>query len=165
MSPLANQDPLAQLNDIIGPNAPSWFPPAPIYWGLLLFFMALIFITYAFLKQHQKHQKKQKTLLNKLHQLEQQQANFIRLNQLLKAAALSYFPREEVASLHGEQWFDFLQKYSTSPLLGNKQHFVQRLYQVDIEALDKDDYRAAKKWITTLPKQIKKQSQKGKKDV
>lgn len=165
MSPLANQDPLAQLNDIVGPSAPNWFPPAPIYWGLLLSLMVLIFIAYILLKQYQKRQKKQQVLLNKLSLLEQQQADFIHLNQLLKAAALSYFPRADVASLHGEKWFDFLQKQSASPVFSDKQHFVLRLYQVGSQTAEKDDYSAARKWITALPKQIKKQTRKGKKDV
>ncbi|MCP5076879.1 MAG: DUF4381 domain-containing protein [Psychromonas sp.] len=160
MSPLANQDPLAQLNDIIAPTAPNWFPPAPIYWALLLISATLIFVVYYILKKRHQQQKLQKIHLSKLADLQQTEASFVALNQLLKGCALSYFSRNEVASLHGELWFDFLQKYSASPLFGNKQDYVQRLYQVDIQSADENDYSAAKNWISALPIQLKKQNKK-----
>ncbi|MEI6897060.1 MAG: DUF4381 domain-containing protein [Psychromonas sp.] len=159
MSPLANPDPLAQLNDIIGPTSPNWFPPAPLYWALLLLIMALFFGTYYFVKQYKKQQKVQQSLLINLHQLAHNKADFIVLNQLLKACALRYFPRDEVASLHGEQWFDFLQKYSRQTIFKNKQNFMQRLYHVTPQACHETDFMEAKKWIMALPKQIKKAQQ------
>ncbi len=156
MSPLANQDPLAQLNDIIAPTAANWFPPAPIYWLILLLCSLLIAVTYYFVKQHSKQRKQQKLYLNKLTQLQADKASFIALNQLLKGCAISYFSRSEVASLHGEQWFDFLQRYSAKPIFADKASFVQRLYQSDVEAINEADYQMAKTWITALPKQIKR---------
>jgi type II secretory pathway pseudopilin PulG len=160
MSPLANKDPLAQLNDIIAPTAPNWFPPAPIYWALLIVSIALIFIVYYFVKKIQKQQKMQKAQLAQLVQLEQQKENFVALNQLLKGCALNYFSRDEVASLHGEHWFEFLQKYATAPMFKNKQEFLQRLYQTDIHSIDDKDFSDAKRWIIELPKQIKKNKKK-----
>lgn len=166
MSPLANQNPLAQLNDIIAPIAPSWFPPAPIYWAVFLFMMVIIYSTYYLIKKINKQKKKQKKQLTKLLQLQQQQANFVMLNQLLKACALSYFSRDKVASLHGEQWFEFIQQYATAPTFNNKQDFMRRLYQTDIHAINEQDVSDAKRWIVELPKQIKKQNKKlGTKDV
>jgi len=159
MSPLANQDPLAQLNDIIAPTAPSWFPPAPIYWFLLFIVIGVVGAVGYLFNKHQKQKKLQKLYLLKLQQLEQQQTDFIKLNQLLKGCALSYFPRSDVASLHGEQWFDFLQQYSHFPIFNNKQEFTKRLYQADAQAIQSNDFIEAKKWITALPKQIKKAQQ------
>ena len=156
MSPLANQDPLAQLNDIIAPTAPHWFPPAPIYWVLLALTFVALFVVFYLTKKLKKQQQLQKSQLAKLSLLRQQQASFIELNQLLKGCVLTYFSREKVASLHGEQWFYFLQKYSTTPLFNDKQAFMARLYQTDILTVDEQDYAAAKKWISELPKQIKK---------
>ena len=76
--------------------------------GLLLALaIGLVVASYYFFQQHQKQQKIRKSQLDKLAQLKQQNVNFIALNQLLKGCALGYFPRCEVASLHGEQWFDF----------------------------------------------------------
>ena len=156
MSPLDNQDPLAQLNDIIAPTAPNWFPPALIYWVLFLLIIVIVVASYYFVKKHQTQQKLQKSQLNKLAQLQQQNIDFIALNQLLKGCALSYFPRSEVASLHGEQWFYFLQKYSDIAIFKNKKEFMQRLYQSNKQPTNESDFIDAKKWITALPKQIKK---------
>jgi hypothetical protein len=164
MSPLANQDPLAQLNDIIAPAVPSWFPPAPVYWVLLLITITAIFIVYYFAyhlpKKGRLQQKQQKNQLAELKKLQMQQANFIALNQLLKGCVLTYFSRDEVASLHGEQWFEFLQKYATTPIFKTKQEFMQRLYQADIHTIDDKEYSDAKRWIIELPKQIKKHNKK-----
>lgn len=156
MSPIANQDPLAQLNDIIAPTTPHWFPPAPIYWLLALLTMASVVTLFYIIKKYKIEHKLQKVQLRKLQQLQQQQINFVALNQLLKGCVLHYFSREEVASLHGELWFEFLQKYATTPIFKNKQNFMRRLYQTDIHAAPESDFLEAKKWIIELPKQIKK---------
>lgn len=156
MSPLANQDPLAQLNDIIAPSTPSGFPPAPIYWLLLALFFGVIIALYYVIKNNQQQRKKRRDALHTLRQLEQQQADFITLNQLLKGYALQHFQRTEVASLHGEQWFDFLQRYSVSPIFNNKQDFIARLYQGEQQAAQQCDFSDAKNWINALSKQIKK---------
>ncbi|GLS89730.1 hypothetical protein GCM10007916_07970 [Psychromonas marina] len=156
MSPLANQDPLAQLNDIIGPSTPSWFPPAPIYWLLLCVTIIVLGVSYYFLKKYHQQQKIKQSHLLKLAQLKQQQIDFISLNQLLKGCALTYFPRSDVASLHGEAWFDFLQKHSDVTLFDSKQAFIKRLYQNANQPASETDFIDAKKWISTLPKQIKK---------
>lgn len=156
MSPLANQDPLAQLNDIIAPTAPSWFPPAPIYWLLLSLIVAVVVLSYYFLKKYKSQQLLQKSQLLKLHQLQRQKVDFITLNQLLKGCALSYLPRTDVASLHGEQWFDFLQENSLQPIFKDKQDFMQRLYHIKQQATHDTDFIEAKRWIIALPKQIKK---------
>jgi len=159
MSPLANQDPLAQLNDIIAPNAPSGFPPAPIYWLLCCLLIGAVFGGYYLFKKQQKQRQRQQQQLRELQQLKQQKSDFIALNQLLKGCALSYFPRSDVASLHGEAWFDFLQKHSHFSIFKNKQDFLTRLYQAECQVTDDSDFIDAKKWITALPKQIKKAQQ------
>jgi len=156
MSPLANQDPLAKLNDIIAPTAPSWFPPAPIYWVLLLLTIGCIYGAYYAFKKNQQQRKLQQSQLRSLLQLEKQNVDFIGLNQLLKGCALSYYPRSDVASLHGAVWFDFLQQHSATPIFSTKQDFMARLYQAQNQACHKEDFIAAKKWIKALPKQIKK---------
>ena len=156
MSPLDNQDPLAQLNDIIGPSAPNWFPPAFIYWLLLALIIVVVAASIYFYKKYKKQHQLQKSQLAKLSQLQQQKIDFIALNQLLKGCALAYFTRSEVASLHGEQWFEFLQKHSDFIIFKDKKEFMQRLYQSNNQATNESDFIDAKKWITALPKQIKK---------
>jgi hypothetical protein len=157
MSPLASQNPLAQLNDIIAPTAASPWPPAPIYWLLLLALLLLTTATLYLFKRVKKQRLKQQQALTKLQQLEKEDASFILLNRLLKGVALSYFPRQQVASLHGGPWFDFLQRYATAELFSGKQHFLEYLYRYSEQPCSPDDFAQAKKWIKQLPKQIKKQ--------
>ncbi|HEY5715863.1 MAG TPA: DUF4381 domain-containing protein [Psychromonas sp.] len=153
-----SQNPLAQLNDIVDPSLPSFWPLAPIYWFLLgIVFIGVLGSLYLF-KKYRKQQLKQKKSLQKLLELKKSEANFVLLNQLLKGVALAYFPRRQVASLHGGQWFDFLQRYAQAPLFENKQQFIERLYQQDPRACSASDFAQAHRWITCLPKQIKKQT-------
>jgi hypothetical protein len=156
MSPLANQDPLAQLNDIIAPTAASPWPPALIYWLLLAtLIVSIVGLVYLF-KRNQIQRVKQQQALLKLQQLQADNANFIVLNQLIKGVTLSYFPRRKVASLHSQQWFNFLQRYSSEPIFTSEQVFIKRLYQDNDSACSAEDFMQTKKWIKQLPKQIKK---------
>lgn len=165
MSPLAKQNPLAQLNDIIAPTTANQWPPAPIYWGLLITFVLLIIASVYLFKHFKKQRVKQQQALTKLQQLQTENASFITLNQLLKGVVLSHFPRDTVASLHGECWFDFLQNYSAKPLFSSKDTFLQRLYNSDQQNCSADDFTQSKIWIKQLPKQIKKYNKEAKKHV
>ncbi|ABM04520.1 conserved hypothetical protein [Psychromonas ingrahamii 37] len=156
MSLQNNQNPLAQLNDILAPSLPSFWPPALIYWFLLSAVIICLLGSVYLFKKHKTQKVKQKKALKQLIHLQQSNADFITLNQLLKGVALLYFPRGQVASLHGEQWFDFLQSYSQTPLFNDKPHFIKRLYDNPAPACSKGDFEQAKKWITGLHKQIKK---------
>lgn len=147
--------PLENLNDITGPLAPSTWPLAPVYWLLLaLLLLAATGAVFAF-KKFKKESQKQQPLLAELQKLQQNKGDFISLNQLLKAVSLRYFPRTDVASLHGENWFDFLQDYSSQRLFDNKELFTKRLYGRSSNC-SANDYAAVKQWIIDLPKQIKK---------
>ena len=163
MSPLAN--PLAQLNDIIAPTAASPWPPAPICWLLFSALLLLLIAAVYLFKRTQQQRQKQQQALTQLQRLQNEQADFIALNQLLKGVTLSYFPRQQVASLHGEQWFDFLQHYAATPLFADKQAFLRRLYQDSGQPCCDDDFVQAKRWIKTLPKQLKKQHKEANRHV
>jgi hypothetical protein len=158
MSPLANQNPLSQLNGIIEPAGASPWPPAPIYWLLLLALLISVGGAFYLFKRIKQQRLKQQQALNQLQQLQAADADFVLLNQLLKGVALSYFARRQVASLHGAQWFDFLQRYAATPLFTSKQSFLERLYSSCDPRCSADDFAQAKNWIKQLPKQIKKQN-------
>lgn len=165
MSPLAKQNPLAQLNDIIAPTTANQWPPAPIYWVLLITFVVLIIASVYLFKRLKKQRAKQLQALQKLQQLQADTASFVVLNQLIKGVVLLYFPRCTVASLHGEHWFNFLQNYSANPLFSSKDIFLQRLYSNGEQNCSADDFAQSKIWIKQLPKQIKKYNKEAKKHV
>jgi len=110
---MADVNLLQELRDIHMPDGISAWPPGPGYIALLaMLIIALLGVTkYLFLKR-------KKTLLRialaALDKLEAQSQSLSRAEQaaqittILKRVALAYHPRTEVAALHGEAWFQFL---------------------------------------------------------
>lgn len=122
-----NHDPLAALKDLHLPPAPIDAWPAPgwiIIFSLLLltFIMLLLFILRRWFQQRVKRQA--------IHLLETQYQAYLQqgrlqqvtseINVLLKRVALFYYPRAEVANLHGQAWLDFLNR--TSNVSKKSQH-------------------------------------------
>ncbi|WP_019612961.1 DUF4381 domain-containing protein [Psychromonas ossibalaenae] len=157
MPPNDNQDPLAQLHGIIGPDQASSWPPALIYWLLAVLVILLLAAAVYLFKRYKEKKQLQKKVLQELDHLKHAGGTFISLNQLLKGTALQYFPRSEVASLHGELWFEFLQNHSAETIFQDKQTFTKRLYHSTAQHCSTDDFQQARVWIKNLPQQIKKQ--------
>ncbi len=112
---MANPDPLAQLKDIHLPAPVSWWPLAPGWYVLIAVLLcSAIIIFYRLYRRHQ-HAKAKKyalTLLMNYQQHYEQEQNAAwasaRISELLRRVALAYYPRTDVASLHGEAWLRFL---------------------------------------------------------
>lgn len=154
-----NSDPLSGLHDIIAPTAASWWPLPLIYWGILLVFIAVLSISVYFILQYKKNKKQQQKHLVALAGLQIKNANFIALNQLLKGVSIASFPRSQVASLHGNAWYDFLLAHSSfneNTLFKGRPLFISQLYEKSSRECDENDFTQAKKWIKQLPSFIKK---------
>ncbi len=92
------------LMDIHLQSPPSAWPLAWGWW-LIIFSICItlaLLIYYCF-KLHQK-----KKALNEAKQTLANLTTLSEINTLLKRAALSYFPREQIASLTGAAWLSFL---------------------------------------------------------
>lgn len=142
---------------IIPQEIPSAWPPAPIYWVLLVAVIALLSLTVFLIKQQIKKKKIVKLAHFYLSNLQKEKASFVKLNQLFKAICLQYYPRAQVASLTGKEWFIFIQQHNTQQetvLFKDQDTFCQRLYQQD-SLCTEDDFEAAKQWITMFPAQVK----------
>ncbi|RBW46106.1 DUF4381 domain-containing protein [Psychromonas sp. B3M02] len=151
-----SNNPFEQI--ILPTQAPSAWPPAPIYWVILGAMLMLLALFVWLFKQHQKKQKKTKQALVALKQLRQQATpRFAELNKLLKGLALQYYPRHQVASLTGEAWFNFIQAHHTgsTPLFGEQTQFCQRLYQQP-SMCDEQDFKSVSHWIKGFPAQVKR---------
>jgi len=100
---------LSNLQDIVVPAAPSFWPPASGFWILVaLILMLLITATWCITQSRRRNAYRRAglTLL--------ESANTVYdINVVLKRVALAVFPREQVAALHGENWIQFMQ--STCP--------------------------------------------------
>ncbi|MFJ1269639.1 DUF4381 domain-containing protein [Legionella lytica] len=118
---MANQsDPLAQLKDIHLPDAISWWPLAPGWYGLITLVVLLIAVLAAYLYRHHSYalaKKQALLLLANYHEDYEKEHNTssssAQISELLRRVALVYYPRTEVASLHGEAWLQFLNQTST----------------------------------------------------
>ena len=72
-------------------------------------------------------------------------------NSLLKAVALRVFSREDIASLSGEAWLEFLNTTQSGPsgMTEFPSGFANAAYLADVPDLDNEAlFRAAKAWIS-----------------
>ena len=108
---------LSRLHDIVEPEAVSLWPSAP-GWILLYGLASVLLIVLAFNRyvrwRRDAYRRQALALLPDTPENE--------LNGLLKRVALSHWPREEVASLTGDAWLEFLDRtggcsFSGGPLL------------------------------------------------
>lgn len=116
---MAKPDALAQLKDIHLPEPIGWWPLAP-GWYVLMAILLVIVIGFIYLDHKRRLHARAKNQALKLlavykQQYEQEnntQATSARISELLRRVALVYFPRSEVASIHGDDWIQFLNKTS-----------------------------------------------------
>jgi hypothetical protein len=101
-----------ELLDILLPKNLEHGPLAIGWW--LLIGLVLILLTGAALWAYKAIQRRaaKRQALAELSQLKTENATAAQLNQLLKRAALAYYPRERVAALSDTTWFEFLDEQS-----------------------------------------------------
>lgn len=114
-------DPLAGLRDIHLPGMIEPWPPAPGWWLLaLLAALAVIALCVWLLGRWRANRYRREalaelaSLLNDWQEHGDNLAYLAALQRLLKRVALSSFPRENVASLTGEAWVQFLDQSTAS---------------------------------------------------
>jgi len=145
---------LQNLNDIVLPAAVPWWPLAP-GWYVLGAVLALAACWYGFrLLKRWKSNRYRRSALAELRQLRASGDVSIvsQVPALLKRTALAAFPREEVASLSGLRWIEFLQrtggKATLEPgagmLLQRAAYGTMSLTGAECEQL----FTAAERWIS-----------------
>ena len=103
---ITNNLTLNDLYDIIVPEPASWWPPAPGFWILLLAFITVFAVLLIrWLKKNRKNAYRRAAMR------ELEQANTApEIAAILRRTALVAYSRETVASLHGADWFQWLEK-------------------------------------------------------
>ena len=111
--PEVNQasSPLAQMHDIALPEKVSSLPIAPGYWILLLLLiLSLSWMVKTLLKKYRYHAPR-RTALAMLNAMDSNANTFAsQVNSLFKRTAMTYLPRQSLAHLNGQPWFDWLDK-------------------------------------------------------
>lgn len=108
------------LHDLALPPLISPWPPAPAASALLL--MLVLAALWMLLRRWQQYRQNayRRRALQQLEQLQhacrQQPDQLQQLPQLLRHTALQIWPREQVASLHGDAWLQRLEQQSDSAL-------------------------------------------------
>ncbi len=117
------------LEPLILPSEPDWFPLAWGWWailaGIILAFLGLTL----FFKWRAKRLRAKKTALKLLtHSVTPHTPSSAM--EILRQAALSYFPRAEIAPLTGSAWYEFLDSHTNETRFVDKQQQWQAtLYQ------------------------------------
>jgi uncharacterized protein DUF4381 len=106
---------LDRLHDIVVPPLAPWWPPAPGWYWVLGIVLVLTFALLFRLTLWWQHNRYRRDALAELATHERALTDPVRraeavsaMAELLKRAALTAFPREQVASLTGPRWFAFL---------------------------------------------------------
>ncbi|WP_439134457.1 DUF4381 domain-containing protein [Pseudomaricurvus sp.] len=113
-APVQSQpDPLAGLRDIHTPAEISSFPIAPGWWILAALVLASLIVGWLILQRKRQQQLYRKEALALLEQAVDNSSNddsqrLQNINNLLKRVALAAYPSASVASIHGQEWSDFL---------------------------------------------------------
>ncbi|WP_394143855.1 DUF4381 domain-containing protein [Vibrio atypicus] len=124
MSTETQTSPLA-LQPIHQPDVPAWLPLAWGWWTLLAASLLLIMTLLLITRWNKKRLAPKKTALRLL-ATGNKPAEAI---ELVRQAALCYYPREEIAQLTGQQWYQFLDSQMKAPLFApNQESWQQVLY-------------------------------------
>ena len=152
------ENPLVNLKDIHFPPPVSFWPPAPGWWILAVLLISSLFIGgVLFYRQHKKRKPKTEALrilkdLQILYQNSKDEVVSLRnLSNLLRRTALTFYDNDEVASLQGSSWLEFLDKtgktkefsQGAGKVLGNE--VFQQKVNPDMNAL----FPLVKKWISS----------------
>lgn len=149
------QEVLAKLHDIHLPAPISWWPLAYGWTILLLLSLILIaFFLYLGCRAYSNGKAKRQALrLLEMYEQEYQreqnsQVSSMKVSELLRRVALVYFPREEVASLQGEAWLDFLNKTAKKiNFHGQRSYLLELPYQAESKVDLQPLFSMAKTWI------------------
>jgi len=150
------------LRDIHLPDSVSWWPLAIGWWLLPILILLILFIIYKIF-EYKKQNKKvayKKIALNELKNLRtefNENDNSVELvraiSSLLRRIALSYLPRESIASLTGKQWTKQLNKLCSKNIFTDEiaSQLENTPYMPESTIDNKKLLISCEEWINALP--------------
>ena len=146
---LPGGDPLSGLRDIHLPPTPPWWPPAPGWWLLALAALAVVIVDVRFALHAWRRGRGRRAALRALEVLrrrlregESPHVLTAELSTLMRRAAMTRHPREQVAGLAGSAWLEFLDDDTHRFTRGTGRPLASAPYAraepVDLEALLSD---------------------------
>jgi hypothetical protein len=125
---------LEQLADIHLPLEISYWPPAPGWWVLAFLLLAgIIFLINRYIEHHTQKKICRYALAeleNCLHDFSKDEkildVNSLRIryvnsfNSVIRRVALVHYPEENVASLSGDSWVDFIREKGNTPQISEE---------------------------------------------
>jgi hypothetical protein len=148
-----NPDPtsLDRLHDIVAPRAVAWWPPAPGWYWLLGGAVVLFCVLAVRALIRWQHNRYRREALAELSGQEVALRDPVRriitlpaVAELLKRTAVTAYPREEVATLTGAPWFEFLDRTERASLfMRGDGAILERSAYDPRTAVDIDDRKTA----------------------
>lgn len=150
------------LRDIHLPDSVSWWPLAIGWWLLPVLILLIAFLIYKII-EYKKHNKKiayKKIALNELKNIRTQfkdndnSVELIRaISSLLRRIALSYLPRENIASLTGKKWTEQLNKLCSQEIFTDEitSQLESAPYMPESTVDNKELLISCEAWIRALP--------------
>ena len=152
-----SDDPLSGLRDIHLPPDPTFWPPAPGWWVLAA---ASALLAAALVVHRRREVRRRRPQREALHALAALREALLRgerpdrvvagSSSLLRRAALSKFPREQVAGLTGREWLAFLSTHGGGPefVARGAEQLVTAPYTPGAEVDAEEVLKLCERWIS-----------------
>ncbi len=154
---------LLDLNALQLPEAPSWLPLSWGWWATFAGIVVAFIAVAVFVRWKKKRMAPKKTALRLLNPALGQQTPSAAI-ELVRQAALCYYPRDQVAHLTGPDWYSFLDSQVDNPIfMKNESIWQQALYQKQKVENAQDLIADCYQWVeTALPPQKRRLASVGK---
>jgi hypothetical protein len=141
---------LERLHDIIMPDPVSWWPPAP-GWIVVMLFATLVgfglLIRWFVHWQRNAYRREALKILSEIEvqigDPKKQSGALTDINSLLKRTSLTVWPREQVASLTGKEWLEFLDRSASMAEFSSEVGAVLGAGSFSVDSGSVDKERAA----------------------
>ncbi|WP_333912196.1 DUF4381 domain-containing protein [Vibrio coralliirubri] len=145
------------LSPVIAPDAPTWWPLAWGWWAVVITAIALIALVFFILKRRKNNQQaKQEALSYFSNSQSQDGLSPSKAQDMVRQAALSYFPRKKIAGLSGDDWLKFLDAQLAKPLfVAKKSQWQQALYQ-DVALMNDEQKKAQQQLVNDCETWLRK---------